>query len=122
MPNDWEVINVYASTSPKSWQTKTVITIKFLRRARNKPPADGGSGGDDGDKGESESESEEQEIYGKRYLVNDVIKENLGGRTEIIHECKTEGDRVAALEKYFGLWLTEEEQSAIQGWRTQLAS
>ncbi|KAI0521427.1 hypothetical protein F5B22DRAFT_596790 [Xylaria bambusicola] len=103
MPNDWEVINVYASTSPKSWQTKTVITIKFLRRAR--------AGGDKDD---------EQEIYGKRMLVNDVVKENLGGRTEVIYECKTEEDRVVALEKYFDLKLTEEEKSAIKGWRTAL--
>ncbi|KAI1421034.1 hypothetical protein F5Y12DRAFT_770274 [Xylaria sp. FL1777] len=102
IPNDWEVVNVYASTSPKSWQTKTVITIKFLRR-----PRDDGSG--------------EEEIYGKRMLVNDVIKENLGGRTAVIHECKTDDDRVAALEKYFDLRLTEEEKSAIKGWRTALS-
>ncbi|TGJ82789.1 hypothetical protein E0Z10_g5970 [Xylaria hypoxylon] len=98
MPNDWEVVNAFASTSPKSWQTRTVITIKFLRRTRE----DGSGGG--------------EEIYGKRMLVNDVIKENLGGRTTVIHECKTDEERVAALEKYFDLRLTEEERSAIHGW------
>ncbi len=100
MPNDWEVINVFASASPKSWQTKTVIAIKFLRRPRE----DGG-----------------EEIYGKRMLVNDVVKENLGGRTVVIYQCKTDEERVAALEKYFDLRLTEEEKSAIKGWNTALS-
>lgn len=99
MPNDWEVVNVFASTSPKSWQTKTVIAIKFLRRTR-----------EDGD----------EEIYGKRMLVNELVKENLGGKTTVIHECKTEEERVAALDKYFGLRLTAEEKNGIRGWRTAL--
>ncbi|KAJ8124771.1 hypothetical protein O1611_g8868 [Lasiodiplodia mahajangana] len=103
MPNDWDVINVFASTSPKSWQTKTVIAIKFLRRLRE--------GGDDDGR---------EEIYGKRMLVNDVIKENLGGKTVVVYECKSEDDRVAALEKYFDLHLTEEEKNGIRGWQTAL--
>ncbi|KAI0389026.1 cysteine proteinase [Xylariaceae sp. FL0594] len=111
MPNDWAVINSYTSTSPRSWQTGTVIAIKFLRRARKNV-----EDGTEGEEGEGQ-----QEIYGKRMLVNDVIKENLGGRTSVIHECKTEEDRVAALEKYFGIRLTEEEKNGIKGWRTALS-
>ncbi|KAI0547602.1 hypothetical protein F4679DRAFT_553433 [Xylaria curta] len=100
MPNDWEVVNVYASSSPKSWQTKTVIAIKFLRRTR---------------------EDGVEEIYGKRMLVDGVVKENLGGKTAVIYECETEEERVAALKEYFDIHLTEEEKSAIKGWRTALA-
>ncbi|KAI0199285.1 hypothetical protein F4808DRAFT_433255 [Astrocystis sublimbata] len=100
MPNDWEVVNVYASTDPRSWQTKTVIAIKFLRRARD---SDG-----------------KEEIYGKRYMVNGTIKENLGGKTKVVAECKTEEERVAALQKYFDIRLTEEERGAVKGWRTEL--
>ncbi|KAI1073639.1 cysteine proteinase [Whalleya microplaca] len=44
MPADWEVVNWYTSTHPKSLQTYTVLAIKFLRRT-------GASG--------------EQEIFGK---------------------------------------------------------
>ncbi|KAI1815819.1 cysteine proteinase [Poronia punctata] len=100
MHNDWEVVNTYASTSPLCWQTKTVIAIKFLRRA----DADG-----------------REQIYGKRMLVNELVKENLGGRTSVIYECKTDEDRVAALEKYFDIRLTEEEANSIKGWRTALS-
>ncbi|KAI1273228.1 hypothetical protein F5Y07DRAFT_377346 [Xylaria sp. FL0933] len=107
MPNDWEVINVYASTSPKSWQTKTVIAIKFLRRQREEEDGSSSGGG--------------EEIYGKRMLVNDVVKENLGGRTAVIYECKTDEERVAALEKYFDIRLTEEERKGIKGWSTALS-
>jgi arylamine N-acetyltransferase len=100
MPNDWEVVNTYTSTSPQCWQTGTVIAIKFLRRAR---------------------EDGEEEIYGKRMLVNELVKENLGGKTSIIYECKTDEDRVAALERYFDIRLTEEEKDSIKGWRTALS-
>jgi arylamine N-acetyltransferase len=99
MPNDWDVVNTFASTSPKCWQTKTVIAIKFLRRTRG-----------DG----------EEDIFGKRMLVNDVVKENLGGKTTVIHECKTDKERVLALEKYFDIRLTDEEENGIKGWRTAL--
>ncbi|GAP86262.1 putative arylamine N-acetyltransferase [Rosellinia necatrix] len=111
MPNDWEVVNVFASTSPRCWQVKTVIAIKFLRRPREREGSDG-----DGD-GNGEGE---EETYGKRMLVNDVIKENLGGRTSVIYECKDEADRVAALEKYFDIRLTDEEKNGIVGWPTAL--
>jgi arylamine N-acetyltransferase len=100
MPMDWEVVNTFTSTSPQSWQTKTVIGIKFLRRTR-----------DDG----------EEEIYGKRLLVDSLVKENLGGRTTVILECKTDEERVAALEKYFDIKLTEEDKNGIKGWRTALS-
>ncbi|KAI8629070.1 cysteine proteinase [Xylariaceae sp. FL1651] len=100
MPLDWEVVNVYASNSSKSWQTNTVIAIKFLRRTR---------------------EDGEEEIYGKRMLVNGIIKENLGEKTKVIHECKTDDERVEALKRYFDIRLTEEEANGIKGWKTALS-
>ncbi|KAI1172613.1 cysteine proteinase [Nemania sp. FL0916] len=115
LPNDWEVVNLYASSDPRSWQTRTVIAIRFLRRARQDTSGDGK------DDGEEEGE-QEQEIYGKRMLVDGVVKENLGGRTVVVYECRTEEDRTEhALEKYFGIRLTDEEKNAIKGWRTALA-
>lgn len=93
---DYEVCNWFTSCSPDSFQTTTVLVVKFLRR-----------GGSD-------------EIYGKRMLVNGSVKENLGGRTRLVQECRTEGERVQALEEWFGLGLTEEETKAIEGFQTAL--
>lgn len=102
MAADWEVVNHWASCSPKSHQTWTALVVKFLRRTRAGP------------------DESEQEIYGKRMLFNGVVKENLGGRSLVIADCNTEAERVAALETHFGLKLTDEEIEGIRGWATDL--
>ncbi|ETS77144.1 hypothetical protein PFICI_11018 [Pestalotiopsis fici W106-1] len=106
MAADWEVVNHWASCSPNSHQTWTALVVKFLRR----PAHDGAD------------QDAQEEIYGKRTLFNGVIKENLGGRSRLVVECKTEAERIEALEKYFGLRLTEEEVLGITGWATDLNS
>ena len=60
------------------------------------------------------------EIYGKRMLVNGVVKENLGGKTKVVQECQTEAERVEALKTWFGIRLSEEEINSIRGWHTEL--
>lgn len=101
MEADFHVINHFTGTSPDSHHTITQLLVKFLRRER-----DDGSG--------------DQEIYGKRMLVNALVKENLGGKTKIVEECKTEEDRIRILKEFFGIILTEEEKTAIKGTATEL--
>ncbi|OAK98584.1 arylamine N-acetyltransferase 2, partial [Phaeosphaeriaceae sp. SRC1lsM3a] len=101
MEGDFEHLNWYTGFNPESFQTFRCIIVMFLRRPRTDRP-------------------EEQEIYGKRMLINGVVKENLGGRTSIVQDCKTEEERIAALEGWFGIRLTEEEKSGIRGWITEL--
>lgn len=105
MQADFEVMNWWTGHNPRFYQTKNAILIKFLRRA---------AGG--------EQSGGVQEIYGKRMLVNGVIKENLGGKTRVVEECKSEEERVEGLEKYFGITLTDEERMGIRGWATELRS
>lgn len=62
----------------------------------------------------------QSEIYGKRMLVNGVVKENLGGKTKAVQECQTEAERVEALKKWFDIKLSEEEINSIRGWHTEL--
>lgn len=100
MEPDFHNLNWYTGSHPESFQTFTCIIVKFLR----KPTGNG----------------EEQEIYGKRMLVNGVVKENLGGKTSIVQDCQTEQERMEALEKWFGIRLTKEEQDGIVGWGTEL--
>lgn len=102
---DFEIMNWFTGSSPESFQTYRMVIVKFLRRRKST-----GSQGEEG----------EEEIYGKRMLVNGTVKENLGGRTQVVEECKTEVERVAALMRWFSITLSEEESNAIRGHCTEL--
>ena len=101
MEADFHVINHFTGTAPDSHQTVTQLLVKFLRQEKTD-----GSG--------------DQEIYGKRMLVNEIVKENLGGKTNIVKECRTEEDRIRVLKEWFGITLTTKEREAIRGWATEL--
>jgi arylamine N-acetyltransferase len=91
---DFEVMNFFTSQHPSSFQTFTVVIVKFLRRG--------------------------SDIYGKVMLVNGDVKQNLGGKTKLIRSCRTENERVEALKEVFGITLTEEEKDGIKGRVTDL--
>lgn len=101
LPQDFEVLNCFTGSSPKSFQTYTVLVVKFLRRA-------------------SLGKMTGEEVYGKRMLVGGLVKENLGGKTTVVKECRSEEERVEALREWFGIELTEEERGAIKGYQTEL--
>jgi arylamine N-acetyltransferase len=99
--DDFEVVNWYTGCSPESFQKKIPMVVKFLRRSK-------------------EGKEGEQEVYGKRMLVTEVVKENLGGKTKVVQQCKTENERVEALETWFGITFTKEERDGIVGHFTEL--
>ena len=101
---DFRIINWYTGSSPESFQRSTLLIVLFLRR-----PKEGGEEG-------------EQVIFGKRMLVNNVVKENTGGKTRIVQVCRTEGERVEALQKWFGMTLSDDERAGIVGHVTELKS
>ncbi|CAA7270270.1 unnamed protein product [Cyclocybe aegerita] len=94
---DFEIMNYYTGTNPESFQTFTVLVVKFLR-------------------------DEERGVYGKVMLVNGEVKRNLGGRTEVVKICKTEEERIEALEEWFGITLRAEEMDGIKGMSTELSA
>jgi len=100
---DYKVMNWFTGYSPDSPQTWGLLAIKFLRRRK-----------------ESDENACEYEVCGKRMLVDNVVKENLGGRTQVVETCASEDERVAALKKWFGIELTDEERRGIAGWRTEI--
>ncbi|GJD04117.1 arylamine n-acetyltransferase 1 [Colletotrichum higginsianum] len=102
---DFKVMNWYTSTSPDSFQRLTPLVVKFLR------------GKKDVDAGNPDAD---EEIVGKRMLAVATVKENLGGRTRIVQECKTEEERVNALAEWFHIRLSEEERAGIRGHRTEI--
>ncbi|KAK5700087.1 hypothetical protein LTR97_006222 [Elasticomyces elasticus] len=99
LPLDFEVMNWF--TMWKSFQRSEVLIIRFLRRP-------------------SKDKQGEDEVYGKRMLINGVLKENMGGKTVVVKECMTERERVEAVKELFGIELSNEEKVAIQGYVTEL--
>lgn len=84
---DFQVMNFFTSKHPSSYMTNTVIVVQFLH--------------------------DRYQIYGKKMLVNDQVKENTGGKTTTVKELRTEEERVEALREDFHITLTAEEQHAI---------
>ena len=93
---DFMILNYYTSVHPDSFQRHMPLVIRFIR---------------DG-----------PQIVGKIMLAGDKVKRNMGGRTETLLECKTEAERVQALEEYLGVTLTPEQVEGIKGFRTELVS
>jgi arylamine N-acetyltransferase len=98
--NDFEVMNWFTSTSPQSFQTYTALVVKFLRTKW--------------------TEEDDSRIHGKVMLVNGDIKMNEGGRTRLVQSCRTEDERVAALQEFFSITLTEGERLGIKGHVSEL--
>ncbi|KAL1866876.1 hypothetical protein Daus18300_006579 [Diaporthe australafricana] len=96
---DFNVVNYFTSQAG-SFQNYTIMIVKFLL-------------GQDEETGEGK-------IVGKVMLVNGVVKRNTGGKTEVVQVCSTEPERISALKTWFGITLTDEEVSGIQGTVTEL--
>ncbi|KAF5536441.1 arylamine n-acetyltransferase [Fusarium phyllophilum] len=108
LPPDFAVVNYFTAMSSKSAAVTSICVVKFMRRPTANSTNDHGN------------DSQDQEVYGKRILLNESIKENLGGKTKVIHKCRDEEERVEALETWFGIRLTEEEALSIKGYATEL--
>ena len=97
--SDFDVMNWFTSQG-KTFQRVLVLVIKFLRDEREG--------------------KEEARIAGKVMLVGNVVKRNMGGKTEVVQVCESEAERIEALRKWFGIELTEEERAGIKGLVTEL--
>jgi arylamine N-acetyltransferase len=95
LPEDFKYPNWFVSQHPDSFQTARMLITKFLKRDRE------------------DGSAEDSTIYGKIMLASDSIKQNTGGKTELVKVCKSEQERIEALKEYFGIILTEEEKAGI---------
>jgi arylamine N-acetyltransferase len=88
---DFEIMNYFTSSSPRSFFTKRIICGKMI------------SGGEKG-----------EDIVGVLLLQQDV-KRRIGAETKQVEVLNTEGERVKALQDHFGITLNSIEQDAIKG-------
>lgn len=94
-------MNYYVSTSlsERNFQTKNVLIVRFVR---------------------GEDEEGQQKIVGKRMLLNGEVKQNMGGKTQLVKVCGSESERVEVLREFFGITLTEEEIGGVRGRNVEL--
>lgn len=94
LPKDYKIMSSWTSQSRKSWFTYRVVAVKRIL------------------KGEEE--------VGSLILGGGDVTRRVKGKTEHLRTCKTEEERVRALEDVFGLRLTDEEKRGIGGMVTEL--
>lgn len=107
---DFEVQNWW--TSVKTLHRWTVLVVRFLREGEpiKFPQNDDWRNCDDNI----------MRVAGKVMLVNDVVKINVGNKTQVLHRFDSEDGRIRALQEYFGIVLSQEEVSSIRGWDMEL--
>lgn len=99
LPGDFEVMNLSTMTAPQSIFVQNVICVRTVL---------------------GRTHEDISEPTGLLILRNNEVKQRMGDRSEIVERLETEEQRVKALEKYFHIVLSPEEQRAIGGLVTEL--
>ncbi|KAH0565856.1 hypothetical protein GP486_000753 [Trichoglossum hirsutum] len=94
---DYEVMNLSTMTSRQSFFTQVVLCVKTLLDGH----------------GDTE---------GVLILFQNEVKARIGGEVSVMEKLQSEEQRIKALEKWFGILLTEEEKKGIRGLVTELKS
>lgn len=95
-PSDFEMMNYFMSTSRKSWFTFIVVCVKMIL------------------------DEEGEGVIGDVTLAGTEVKKRVKGESELLVNCTSEKERVEALEKWFGVRLSEAEKRGVQGRITDL--
>ncbi|EOD47389.1 putative arylamine n-acetyltransferase 1 protein [Neofusicoccum parvum] len=91
MPQDYEIMNYHTSTNSKAWFTQKVMCAKMVIDS-----------------------PENSELVGAMILQTD-LKLRIHGKTESQQMFKNEEDRIAALDRVFGIVLSKTERAGIKG-------
>lgn len=116
---DLECANWWVAAHPESFQRKQILVVKFVRGTAEGAVSNG-DGAAEGDVDTGGGSTGGVEVIGKIMLADGVVKRNMGGRTEVVKECKSEEERVKALEEYFGIHLSDDARQGIVGFETEL--
>jgi arylamine N-acetyltransferase len=104
LEEDFRNLNYRTHRDPTSWFTYTLVVTRVLLGGEE--DAGEGAGG---------------RAVGTVTLVNGSVNRRIGGgKSEVLQEFKSEGERVLALEKWFGVKLREDEMNGIVGMATHI--
>jgi arylamine N-acetyltransferase len=95
-PEDYEVMNLREMTMPQSFFKQTVLCTKALQ------------------------DPETKSLNGTLTLFKDEIRKRVGHEITTLEKFTSEEQRVAGLEKWFGIVLNSEEKRGIIGLATEL--
>jgi len=93
---DFEVMNLNTMSTPQSFFVQSVMCMCTLFDERNETPV------------------------GLLILHRGYVKRRIGAASQILEQLQSEEQRVKALERYFGITLSQEEQNGIRGLASEL--
>lgn len=96
-PADYRVMNLSPMTQPQSFFVQNVVATRVVL--------------DDDETGRPR---------GVVSLLGGIVRRKVNGGDEVLVECKTEAERIEALEKYFDIVLTDAERRGIKGLPSEL--
>ncbi|KAJ4406527.1 N-malonyltransferase fdb2 [Didymella pomorum] len=89
LPQDYQMMSWFTSTHPTSFFTRSVNSMRMIM------------------------DDAQEKIIGNIMLFEGKITKSIGADREVLKECMTEDERVAALKELFDINLTEEERNGI---------
>ncbi len=97
-PEDYKIMNLSTSQSRTSFFTYTVVCVKHLLAI----------------------EGDELVPVGMLIMFGGEVKRKVKGKTELLATCKSEAERIDALENWFDIHLSSKEKAGIRGTVTEL--
>ncbi len=97
LPVDFEMMNWYTSTSPRSWFTHKILVGRMILDAQG------------------------EVIVGDISLFERTLRKRIHGEIKLEIECKSEKERVDLLEEYFSIKLEVNERKGILGMVSQIS-
>lgn len=97
LPVDFEMMNWYTSTSPRSWFTHKILVGRMIMDAQR------------------------EEIVGDVTLFERTLRKRIHGELRLEVECRSEKERVDLLQKHFGITLRDVERKGILEKESQIS-
>ena len=96
LPVDFEMMNWYTTTSPRSFLTHKILVGRMIMDA------------------------ETEEIIGDMTLFERTLRKRIHGKIIFEKECKSESERVELLEEYFEIKFKDCERKGIKGKESEI--
>lgn len=89
LPQDYQMMSWFTSTHPSSFFTRYVTSTRMIM------------------------DEAQEKIIGNVTLFEGGVKESVGAERKVVKDCKTEKERIEALEEVFDIKLSEQEREGI---------
>ena len=91
LPVDFDMMNWYTMTSPRSWFTHKILVGRMIM------------------------DTQREEIIGDMTLFERTLRKRIHGKVTFEVECRSEDERLELLQEHFGIRLRDCERQGIRG-------